>query len=174
MNQRRLFEEILKMTLREDKTSLIDRSNLTLDQKEIVKGFFKKHPNYENKVDWNKIKTLTFFHFKKVMDQASDSKSSSIKKAKTGEDLSAIFKRKNVKVFYHDRDSIYVAPLDHEAAVFMDSFDCYGSGAKWCIGWENDDRYWKRYIEDEDHKHVFIMVYFKNIRKNSCLVYHII
>ena len=35
----------------EDKDRLIDKLDLTDDQKSELKAFFKKHPNYENKID---------------------------------------------------------------------------------------------------------------------------
>ena len=51
----------------EDKTSLIKRlvlpdiedENEKEEFKKTLINFFKKHSNYENKIDWNKLKTLT-------------------------------------------------------------------------------------------------------------------
>ena len=40
---------------------------------------------------------------------------------------------------------IFVVPMNHEACIFMDSFDCGGQGAKWCIGTEGNSEPWEHY-----------------------------
>ena len=86
------------------------------------------------------------------------------RKVKSGEDLAAIFKEKNCKIFYKDQTQILVAPLDYECAKFMDSFHCYGTGAKWCIGYEGGEmgqpgEHWDTYTRKR--KSVFILHYSK-------------
>lgn len=55
---------------------------------------------------------------------------------------------------------IFVVPLQHEAAVFMNSFKCGGAGAKWCIGTEDDETYWYEYVCDDQD--IFVMALNKN------------
>lgn len=54
---------------------------------------------------------------------------------------------------------IFAQPLDYEAAKFMDSFECGGQGAKWCIGYEKTDEYWEHYTESGTE---FILALSKN------------
>ena len=48
---------------------------------------------------------------------------------------------------FENKEWMFVIPLSHKACVFMDSFDCGGQGAKWCIGQKNEPEYWKRYTK---------------------------
>lgn len=59
---------------------------------------------------------------------------------------------------------LFVAPLTYEACIFMDSFRCGGQGARWCIGYEKDDSYWKEYLQEGDH---FILAFNKNGLKSN-------
>lgn len=54
---------------------------------------------------------------------------------------------------------IFVMPNSWAACRFMDSFDCGGQGAKWCIGWEQSNEYWKTYTKNGD---LFILAFSKN------------
>lgn len=56
-------------------------------------------------------------------------------------------------------DWMFVVPMNHKACIFMDSFDCGGQGAKWCIGTEGDDQYWKQYTVK--NKEWFVMAFNK-------------
>lgn len=42
----------------------------------------------------------------------------------------------------------FVVPMTYEAAVFCDSVECGGEGAKWCIGYKRNDDYWQDYIQN--------------------------
>ena len=46
-----------------------------------------------------------------------------------------------------NNDYVFVVPLTWEACKFMDSFECGGAGAKWCIGYEKSDAYFRDYIK---------------------------
>jgi hypothetical protein len=52
-----------------------------------------------------------------------------------------------------------VVPLDWDCAVFFNSFDCGGEGARWCIGESNDASHWNRYLAK---KNVFFLIFFIN------------
>lgn len=43
---------------------------------------------------------------------------------------------------------LFVAPLTHKGAVWMDSFECGGEGARWCIGTSDNREYWDDYLSD--------------------------
>lgn len=52
-------------------------------------------------------------------------------------------------------DYIFIIPLTHKACTFMNSFECGGYGAQWCIGTTNDDSWWFNHvIKDGD---LFVM-----------------
>lgn len=53
---------------------------------------------------------------------------------------------------------IFVVPLTYEACKFMDSFRCGGQGAKWCLGYEDTDKYYQDYI---DKGYFFILAFSK-------------
>lgn len=67
------------------------------------------------------------------------------------------------KEHYHivdeNEDWLFVSPLTYESAVFMDSFRCGGAGAKWCIGYERNNKYWNSYVHDKESE--FILAYNK-------------
>lgn len=46
-----------------------------------------------------------------------------------------------------NKDYVFVVPLTWEACKFMDSFECGGAGAKWCIGYEKNNFYFEDYTE---------------------------
>lgn len=61
---------------------------------------------------------------------------------------------------------IFVTPLTYEAAVFMDSFDCGGEGAQWCIGQDDSIglEHWQEYEDDGDF---FILAFNKEKYRNK-------
>lgn len=132
--------EILSSLIINNKDRLIDKvPSLTDEQKQQAKDFFNKYNVYENKIDWNNLNNLTWKDFESVFELADSSKSA--KKS----DLKKLFQGDNFKIINEDDNFIYVAPLDYEGAKYMDSYECGGAGAKWCIGWEKDKRYWRQY-----------------------------
>lgn len=138
-------DEILNSLIINNKDHLIDRvPSLTDEQKQKAKDFFKKYSNYENKIDWNKLKTLTWKDFESVFELANQSKSA--KKS----DVRSLFGGDEFRIVNEDDNFIYVSPLTYEAAKFMDSYNCGGAGAKWCIGWNDSRRYWHKYRRDGD------------------------
>ena len=58
-----------------------------------------------------------------------------------------------------DKNFLYVGVLTHEAAVFCDSFNCGGVGAKWCIGTKNNLEYFAEYCRNGS---LFVMAFNKS------------
>ena len=53
-------------------------------------------------------------------------------------------------VFFNEQENdkfIFVGVLSHKAAVFCDSYNCGGAGAKWCIGYASSNNYWNSYLQ---------------------------
>lgn len=157
-----LFESILA----EDKSRLIDKLvlpgfeddpndefNTKSTYKNILKSFFAKYPNYENKIDWNKWQTLTKADFDAVMELAKNSNRAkkSMDRVATGIDAKVYFQNTNgreFKIIYENEDWLFVAPLNYQAAVFCDSKECGGAPAKWCIGIQSTSNYWNQFVMD--------------------------
>ena len=66
-----------------------------------------------------------------------------------GPDLSG-FDMLHLKSLDNDKFIFYM-PLNHESCVWMDSFDCGGEGAKWCIGQSDRPAYWDHYLMDDNY-----------------------
>src|SRR5574344_1124085 len=153
MNYKKIYDLFL-----ENKDRFIDKNdNLDTMQKQITKDFFKNHPTSENQIDWNKSASLTYKDFEKIFNNINNSKNA-LKKA-SKEDLHLLFKNRNdCKVIGENDKFIFVLPLSYEACIWMDSFDCGGGGAKWCIGYEKSKFYY-----DKDYKegNAFILAFNK-------------
>jgi len=156
----RSFSEIFQ--LREKKDHLIDKlRTLNDNEKDLVKQFFNLHPQYESKVDWNNLEFLHMGVFDELFKEHQNSKSNLKRQLKSG-DLTAPWKKreeKDFKILWNNNEDIYITPLSWECAAFMNSFDCYGIGAKWCIGYKNK-KYWSDKIVEG---RLFIMRYSKEL-----------
>ena len=163
-----LFESMLD----EDKSRLIDRLVLPdiedeeekQKAREEMKAFFKKYNTWENKLDWNKLNTITYADFEKIKDQATQTKGAQKREIADG-NIQSIFKSKDDRKFQimgESKNWLFVAPLTWEAAVYCDSSENQGAGAKWCIGYEKDESYWNDYFIDNGS--LFIMAFNKNYR----------
>lgn len=83
-------------------------------------------------------------------------KSSGLKVVDEGEDTSS---QDMVILNSLENDSfVFVMPLNWQACVWIDSFKCGGSGARWCIGYEQDDSYWDDYTGAGD---IFVLAFSK-------------
>ena len=182
MDIKRLYDSIISEgkhwpeTITEDKTSLI-KNRLVLpdiedpDEKEKFKAtlvdFFKRHPNYENKIDWNKAKTLTKADFDEVLS-LEGTLSGKENASSTDKSILEIFKSvkgRKFEIVGENSRWLFVAPLNWEAAVYCDSAENQGAGAKWCIGQSTTRQYWDRYIFEK--RSVFVMTFNKSYRKIS-------
>lgn len=133
---------MIKRHLLESKDHLIDRLyNLDKQQKEEIKAFFKKHPNYENKIDWNN-RDLKYRDFRPIIELANKSKSV----AKKG-GLSGLVEGTDYKFFDSNNYWNIYQPLNHWGSKILASskVGLGGITAKWCISM-NSDQWWKNYI----------------------------
>lgn len=140
-----LFESILQEASKERfikpfyDNGIADKyKSIGIPTKEEMIKFYDTH---SVPIDWNKKKDESFFEDLLFNMQNFTSKSAKKK------DSNLLFKRDDCVVIDEDEYWIYVMPLTYSAAKFMDSFECGGDGAKWCIGWEQSDNYWNRYNE---------------------------
>lgn len=141
--------------LQEDKTRFIDRLNITDEQKEELKAFFKKHPNFEGKIDWNN-KNLTYEDFSELLSMEGNTKSSQkkyglsgqaqIEDLKVGEDYEVLLDTDKYVVYY---------PLTFKASEILakPTTPPEGVTGKWCIAGRNyspgtQDQHWKKYVSN--------------------------
>lgn len=141
--------------LQEDKARFIDRLNITDEQKEELKAFFKKHPNFEGKIDWNN-KNLTYEDFSELLSMEGNTKSSQkkyglsgqaqIEDLKVGEDYEVLLDTDKYVVYY---------PLTFKASEVLakPTTPPEGVTGKWCIAGRNyspgtQDQHWKDYTKN--------------------------
>jgi hypothetical protein len=146
--------------LYENKTSRIKKlKNLSDDEKEELIDFFQKHPNLENKIDWNNP-DLTYNDFTEIIADTFVSKSNVKKQVKEG-DLGAIWERHpTAKIIYQTDNIIMVVPTTLNDCKFMNSPSSYNTNAKWCIG--DNYNYFEQHIKNE----TFIFIYAKHSTSN--------
>jgi hypothetical protein len=127
---------------------------LSATQKETTIAFFSKYPVFENRIDWN-IKALTYSDFEKVFLMVDESHKT--QKTKIKENPELLFKGHHCRIVSRTEDFIIAMPLDWECAVFFNSFNSGGKGAKWCIGYKSTYQFWNDSI---DTGNVFYLVFF--------------
>ena len=133
----------------ENKNHLIDKLNLTPNQKEELKGFFAKHPSYESKIDWNN-KSLSYKDFEPILALDGKSKTQAKKYGLVGlvEDKDYVdFGEADIQGL---GDCHLYQPLSFNGSVVLASNRVppkRGNGAKWCISMQKDDRYWNTYTK---------------------------
>jgi hypothetical protein len=130
-------------------------SALTQKEKERALIFFTRHPNYENRIDWNK-KIIPFDEFERVFTLAENSARN--RKKKTREDPKTMLAAHNCPVIGEAENFLIAVPLDWQAAVFCNSFQCGGEGAKWCVGNSKSPEQWETFARRGQS---FYFIYFK-------------
>jgi len=68
-----------------------------------------------------------------------------------------MFTNQNCRIIAQTKDFIIVIPLDWHCAVFLNSFNCGGEGAKWCIGSKDSETNWDEYMAQGN---IFYFIYF--------------
>ena len=140
------------------KTRFIEKlPSLSVFEKETAVAFFSKYPLYESCIDWNN-QFLTYKDFEKVFLKAENSRAGIRHRAKTNPEI--LFEKYNCRIVHKAENFLIIMPLDWKAAIFINSFNCGGTGAKWCIGDKNDFWFWNKYIESED---LLYLVFFSEI-----------
>ena len=164
---------LLEQFLREKKDRFINNLITTEKEKEEMIKFFDKHRNLESKIDWNLNKRELKWAILDLMDKTNTTSKTNIKKKIKAGDLSAQFKgRDDCKILYQTNTDIYVAPLAHSAVVFMNSFDCFGNGAKWCIGETDNPRHWNTYTEQKNLMFIFRYSAEQNEKYMFCIEFY--
>ena len=147
-----------RMRLLEDKNRLIDKLDLNDIQKEAIKNFFKKHPNYENKIDWNR-KDLKWEDFVDVLAFEGKSRNQARKNG-----IAGLTQGKDYEFIASGETSdghpyeIYM-PLSYLGSVTL-ADDKSGPAivGKWCIS-SNEDTYWKDYTINRGDYFYFVYIY---------------
>lgn len=142
----------------ENKDRLIDKLDLTDEQKEELKGFFAKHPNYESKIDWNN-KSLQYKDFEALLalegktrnqiKKYGKSGKAQIEDLKEGEDYLILAEHDDDFGFTH---TIIYYPLTFKGSEVLakPTTPPEGITGKWCIAGRNyspgtGDKHWNMY-----------------------------
>lgn len=130
------------MRITEAKDHLINRLNLTQEQKDKLIALFRKYPNLESKIDWNN-RNLKWEDFKSLLYDAGKSKSQALKKGieglKEGTDYRIVAETEEYIVYY---------PMTHLASkVLASDRVAPHKTARWCIS-TNDPSEWNQYTRD--------------------------
>ena len=140
---------LFKQSLKENKNHLIDKLNLTPNQKEELKGFFAKHPGYESKIDWNN-KSLSYKDFEPLLALDGKSKTQAKKYGLAGlvEDKDYFdFGETNIPEL---GDCHIYQPLSYLGSKTLASNKVppvRDNGAKWCISYQKANEYWRDYTK---------------------------
>lgn len=153
--------DLITLFLESSKDRFINKLNITDEEKQELKDFCDKYPQYASRIDWQR-RDLTWEDIKPILELPSQSKSAKKRQAKN--DPKLLFQRGSFIVYKETENWLYVLPQSWEDAKFMDSSACGGEGAKWCIGWKESPTHWKGYTSgDEDWKtSSFILAFNKN------------
>ena len=165
MNLQDLPQALIDTTtsiLFEKKDHLIKRlRNLTDEQKQEVIDFFKKKPNLENRIDWNR-RDLTYEDFLEVMDPERNMtktqrrrlvKSSGIRGLEEGEDYIALDAPDNIDAYI---------PLKYEASKLIACKDIGSGVGAWCTAWQKSPVHWNDYSDEGD---VMIYILYPNTKE---------
>jgi hypothetical protein len=168
--------------LNENKNHLIDKTNWDEDLKNKAKEFFAAHPEQESELSskWNKPKELSFENdIQPVIDKFNSTVTKSKNRRQTkkivnkSHDLGDYIREKNKNdpkfnfdLKYSDDEFVIGFPLTWETCQYLDSYEDFGKGAKWCIGSTEDPEHWDQYIDAEC---VFLFIFAKNDRESALL-----
>lgn len=143
----------------ESKDRFIDLNpNLSDSQKEEIKNFFKKHPNYENRIDWNKARSLTYEDFKPVLSLEGKS----ISAVKKGAGIKGLIEGQD---YYELASGIYneypwhaYQPLTYYASrlIASDKVEPKVSAA-WCTAWQQDRVYWDKHNFESAESFIYLL-----------------
>lgn len=156
-----LVEDVESLLL-EKKDHLIKRlRNLTDEQKQEVIDFFRKKPNLENRIDWNR-RDLTYEDFLEVMD---------VERNMTKSQRRRLVKSSGIRGLRKDRDYIpleapegvdaYI-PLNYEASKLIACKDVGSGVGAWCTAWQRSAEHWDEFTDQND---VMIYILYPNTKE---------
>lgn len=159
----------------ENKDRLIDKLDLTDEQKAELKDFFQKHPNYENKIDWNR-KDLTYNDFEELLKLEGNTKSSQKKYGLSGKaQIEDLVEGKDYEVLVDKPNLTVYYPRNFKASEVLAKPTTAPEGitGKWCIAGKNyspgtQDQHWKRYTQE---RHIDFFFVFMEHRKYAVARY---
>jgi hypothetical protein len=102
---------------------------LSAFQKCAAINFFTLHPNYENRIDWNR-RDLSYGDFEKAFALKNPA---------------ALLSKQNCKIVCESPRYVIAIPLDWKCAVFMRSAKSGGGETRWCIGDKRTSSHWNFY-----------------------------
>lgn len=146
------IEIINEGLLLEKKDHLINKLNLTDDQKQEIIDFFSKHPNLENKIDWNR-KELSYNDFKDLMTATQSTFRSKLKKVKQ-EGTSGIPQNEYKIIQISNENVTAYVPFTYDASRIIASKYVGGTEGKWCTAQQKSSDDW--YSHTGTFKKVFI------------------
>ena len=146
----------------EAKDHLINKLDLTPEQKEQLIQFFKKHPNYEGKIDWNR-KDLKWDDFQELLSLEGTSRNSIKKYGKSGKaQIEDLEEGRDYNILYEDDDITCYEVLTFKGSEVLAKPSTAPEGVTggWCIAGRNyspgtGDQHWKRYTS-EGKRFVFL------------------
>lgn len=148
-----IFENILREA---SKARFINQLDISNEEKEKWISFFDSPigQQYSHKIDWQNKEEVTVENFEKVKALADNSNTKNKKKAYNDlikKDRKSLFEGKDgFELVHENSDWLFYTVDNWEAAVFCDSVDCGGQGAKWCIGTKDTNEYWHQYQNGGD------------------------
>lgn len=151
------YSEFFKLL--ESKDRFIDRNtNLTPDQKNEIKKFFAKHPNYENKIDWNKSQSLTYDDFKPILSLEGKSTSA----VKRGSGIKGLVEGKDYAelgsgIFNNAEYHVYQPFTYYASRLIASKYVKPEIDAQWCTAWQKSRGYWDRHSFINKETMVYIL-----------------
>lgn len=136
----------------ESKDHLIDKLDLTDDQKAEIIAFFKKHPNFESKIDWNR-KDLTYDDFKELLATEGTTRNQIKKYGISGQaQIEDLVEGKDYEIVVQDpKVTIYhVKTFKASEVLAKPTTPPLGVTGRWCIAGRNyspgtRDQHWLKY-----------------------------
>lgn len=147
------INDILNLLL-EDKSHLINKANLSDEEKYLVVKHFKQFPHKEKMIDWNKLSNLKFSDFKKVMDTDSKTHTKNKIKAKGLEGLSS---PKDYETIYKNGSILAVMPKSWKASKLIASTYIGDKEGKWCTAYQKDQSFWNIYNYDNNGFLIYVI-----------------
>ena len=142
------------ITLEEKKDHLIRKApNLTDEQKQIAIDHFNQFPHKEKEIDWNKLNSLTWEDFEKVIDQESKTRKKKLVKDRgvTGLELGEDY----LDISDEEHDVLAYIPLNYESSKLIASHRVGGCEGEWCTAYQKTDNYFIEYTEERG----FVLIY---------------
>jgi len=134
-----------KQLISEKKDHIIKKMpNLSDEEKAILIDFFKKKPNLESKINWNKWKKLTFADFKPVMKEtSSERKRKEQKQRRKG--ISGLKRGKDyIELKTRNKEYDVYIPLNPKASKVIASPHIGGCRGNWCLSSSQASKYYRR------------------------------